>query len=209
MFDHAYDYAPYALSAVTGDEIVVVDLSKAPWMEVEGDVAVIEPNTEVTLNLVPAEPNYSSSPRSGVIVLRGKYTGEFVEVAVTQGGSYQDIDESLLNGWRLDSELALPENWKKNATMMANTGDSKGLLTLEHSVNSDVTVIEDEKRGTFTGMRPGDAVLLRAPVRNLAAGTDVSAMINLGHKTAGGKSKWVAEYWDEEKWNEIRKLQRN
>lgn len=203
-FDHAYDYEPSALSVEVGEETVVVDMSGAPWMEVEGDVTTITPNSTLTLNLVPTEPNYSKEARGGVILLKGKYTGESVSVAVSQAGSYQDADESLLNGWRLDSDMASSEVWKSEGKLIANKGDLKGLLTLEHSINSNVEILEDEKRGTFAGMRPGDAVLLRAPVKSLTAGTDVSAMINIGHKTAGVKSKWAAEYWDEGKWNEIR-----
>lgn len=205
-FDHAYDYVPSSLSVEIGEETVVVDMSGAPWMEVEGDVTTISPNSTVTLNLVPAEPNYSTEPRSGVVVLKGKYTGKSVPVAVSQAGSYQDEDESLLNGWRLDSDMASSEVWKSEGKLIANKGDLKGLLTLEHSINSNVEISDDEDRGTFTGMRPGDAVLLRAPVKSLTAGTDVSVMINIGHKTAGVKSQWVAEYWDEGCWKEIRKF---
>ena len=203
-YDHAYDYQPSPLTVSIGDETVVVDLSGAPWMEVEGDVTTISPNTEVTLNFVPAEPNYSSSPRTGVILLKGKYTGECVSVDVTQGASFQDAEESLLNGWRLNSSLAPSDEWKNSGEMTANKGDAKGVLTLVHSVNSPVQIIEDGNRGTFTGMRPGDAVLLRAPVRNLTGGTDVSAMICLGQKAVAEKCRWVAEYWDEDRWNEIR-----
>lgn len=205
-FDQAYDYQPASLTASVGDERVIVDLSGAPWMEVEGNVTTISPNSAVTLNFVPKEPNYRHEDRSGVIVFKGKYTGESVEVPVSQAASYQDADESLLNGWRLDSDMAPSENWLGGKTLTANKGDLKGLLTLEHSVNSDVRVISDENRGTFTGMRPGDAVLMRAPVRSLAAGTDVSAMINIGHKTTGTESRWAAEYWDEDKWNTIREF---
>ena len=203
-FDHAYDYAPGDLTVAIGEERVIVDMSGAPWMEIGENVASIEPNSEVTLKLAPAEPNYSPSPRSGVIVLKGKYTGQSVEIDVTQAGSFQDADESLANGWRLDSDLAPSDSWRNGKLMTANKGGLKGLLTLEHSINSPVQILEDDKRGTFTGIRPGDALLLRAPVKDLAAGTDVSAMICIGHKTTGEKSKWVAEYWDEGIWNEIR-----
>lgn len=203
-FSHAYDYEPGLLTVAIGEEPVVVDMTQAPWMEVEGNVTEIAPGSELELKIAPREPNYSVSSRSGVIRLKGKYTEQFVDVTVSQAGSYQDTDESLLNGWRLDSNLAPSESWLSGKSMTANKGGLKGLLTLEHSINSKVQVIEDEKRGTFTGMRPGDAVLLRAPVRTLAAGTDVSAMICLAHKTAGVESGWIAEYWDQDKWNEIR-----
>lgn len=203
-FDHAYDYTPGELTVAIGEERVLVDISNAPWMEIEGDRTVIDPNSEVTFKIAPSEPNYSPSPRSGVIVLKGKYTEQSVEISVTQAGSYQDADESLANGWRLDSNLAPSDSWRNGKLMTANKGGLKGLLTLEHSINSPVQILEDDKRGTFTGIRPGDALLLRAPVKNLASGTDVSAMICIGHKTVGEKSKWVAEYWDEEMWNEIR-----
>ena len=133
-FAHAYDYEPASLTVAVGDETVVVDMSGAPWMEVEGDVTVIAPNTEVTLNFVPREPNYSADVREGVIIFKGKYTKESVEVSVNQGGSYQDAQESL----------------------------AEVILTLEHSVNSEV--LENGDDGSFTGIRPGDAVLLRIPV---------------------------------------------
>lgn len=203
-FDHAYDYTPGELTVAIGEERVIVDLSGAPWMEVEGNRTTIDPNSEVTFKIAPAEPNYSPAPRSGVIVLKGKYTEQSVEINVTQAGSYQDTDESLANGWRLDSNLAPSDSWRKGKLMTANKGGLKGLLTLEHSINSPVQILEDDKRGTFTGIRPGDALLLRAPVKDLAADTDVSAMICIGHKTTGEKSKWMAEYWDEGVWNEIR-----
>ena len=205
-FDKAYDYEPSSLSISVGEETVVVDLSGAPWMEVEGDIMTISPNTDITLSFVPVEPNYSSSPRVGVVTFKGKYTGESLQISVSQAASFQDTEESLLNGWRLDSELAPSDSWKNSGLMVANKGDLKGLLTIEHSINSPVRIVPDDNRGTFTGMRPGDAVLLRAPVKSLAAGTDVSAMINLGHKSQGAKCRWVAEYWDEDKWNEIRKF---
>lgn len=203
-FDHAYDYTAGEVTVAIGEERVVVDLSQAPWMEIEGGRTIIDPNSEVTFKIAPSEPNYSTSPRSGVVVLKGKYTGQSVEIDVTQAGSFQDADESLANGWRLDSNMAPSEAWLSGKSMTANKGGLKGILSLEHSMNSPVQILEDEKRGTFTGIRPGDALLLRAPVKNLASGTDVSAMICIGHKTAGEKSKWVAEYWDEEMWNEIR-----
>lgn len=177
-FDHAYDYQPLSLTASVGDERVIVDLSGAPWMEVEGNVTTISPNSAVTLNFVPKEPNYSHDDRSGVIVFKGKYTGESVEVPVSQAASYQDAEESL----------------------------SGCILSVEHSINSDVTTGGDGDNDTFAGMLPGDAILMRAPVRSLAAGTDVSAMINIGHKTAGAESRWAAEYWDEGKWNTIREF---
>ena len=205
-FDKAYDYEPSSLSVSVGEETVVVDLSGAPWMEVEGDIMTISPNTEITLSFVPVEPNYSSSPREGVIVFKGKYTEESLAIPVSQAASFQDTEESLLNGWRLDSDLASSDSWKNGGVMVANKGDLKGLLTIEHSANSPVRIVPDDNRGTFTGMRPGDAVLLRTPIKSLAAGTDVSAMINLGHKSQGEKCRWVAEYWDENQWNEIRKF---
>ena len=177
-FDHAYDYEPSSLSVAIGEETVIVDLTQAPWMEVEGNVTVISPNTEVVLNLSPAEPNYSSKARSGAILLKGKYTGETVSVAVSQAGSYQDA-EDLQSGY---------------------------VFSLEHSINSNLVKSGDDVCSLFSGFRPSDAILLRTPVRNLAAGTDVSAMINIGHKTAGAKSQWMAEYWDEGRWNEIRKF---
>jgi hypothetical protein len=174
-FDHAYDYAAADVTVINGEESVMLDLSQAPWMEIEGGRTVIESNSEVTFKIAPSEPNYSSSPRSGVIVLKGKYSGQTLEIDVTQPGSFQDADDSL-----------------------------KGILSLEHSMNSPVQILQDETGGAFTGIRPGDALLLRAPVKNLASGTDVSAMICIAHKTSGEKSKWVAEYWDEDMWNEIR-----
>lgn len=175
-FAHAYDYEPASLTVAVGDETVVVDMSGAPWMEVEGDVTVIAPNTEVTLNFVPREPNYSADVREGVIIFKGKYTKESVEVSVNQGGSYQDAQESL----------------------------AEVILTLEHSVNSEV--LENGDDGSFTGIRPGDAVLLRIPVKRLEAGTDVSAMVDIGQQTTSVKSQWAAEYWDEDQWKLIRKF---
>ena len=174
-FDHAYDYAPSSMSVAIGEETVIVDLTRAPWMEVEGDVTVILPNTEVVLNFVPREPNYDADVRSGVICFKGKYTGKSKEVNVTQAGSYQDVRDTL----------------------------DDVILTLEHSVNSDVVRNDD---GTFAGMRPGDAVLLRVPVKSLATGTDVSAMVNIGHQAGGSKSRWAAEYWDEGGWKLVRKF---
>ena len=72
-----------------------------------------------------------------------------MDVTVSQAGSYQDTDESLLNGWRLDSNLAPSESWLSGKSMTANKGGLKGLLTLEHSINSKVQVIEDEGYNFF------------------------------------------------------------
>ena len=87
-FDQAYDYQPASLTASVGDERVVVDLSGAPWMEVEGNVTTISPNSAVTLNFVPKEPNYRHEDRSGVIVFKGKYTGESVDAYHKQQFNY-------------------------------------------------------------------------------------------------------------------------
>ena len=200
-FARAYGYEPYALEVMVGEEAAVVDLGGAPWLEVEGNVDLLYPDSHMALNLVPKEPNYSPEARSGVVVLKGKYTGESVEVAVNQAGSYQDAVQSKSNSWQLTSDLVSSEEWLKDGVMTANQEDMNALLSLEHSVNSPVEIIQDEGRGTFRGMQVGDAVLLRLPVQNVDKETAVSAMLNLSQKTSGVQCEWVAEYWDGGAWN--------
>lgn len=200
-FARAYGYEPYALEVMVGEEAAVVDLGGAPWLEVEGNVDLLYPDSHMALNLVPKEPNYSPEARSGVVVLKGKYTGESVEVSVNQAGSYQDAVQSKSNSWQLTSDLVSSEEWLKYGVMTANQEDMNALLSLEHSVNSPVEIIQDEGRGTFRGMLVGDAVLLRLPVQNVDKETAVSAMLNLSQKTSGVQCEWVAEYWDGGAWN--------
>lgn len=200
-FSHAYDYEPYALNVQVGEEAVLVDLTDAPWVEIKDDVELIYPDSNIDLQIVPVEPNYSQVARTGTIVLRGKYTGQFKEVTVTQVGSFQDSAESKDNVWSLTSDYVSSETWLTGGLLTANQGDMNGLLTLERSVNSPVEILPDEDRGTFKGFDIGDAILLRAPVKNLEPETALTAMLNLSQKSSGVECEWVAEYWDAGGWN--------
>lgn len=205
-FSHAYDYEPYALNVEVGEEAVVVDLTDAPWVEIKDDVDLIYPDSKIDLMVVPTEPNYSQSSRTGKIVLRGKYTGHSVEVTVNQVGSYQDEANSKSNVWILNQDLVSAENknwqnWLSTGVLTANQGDMNGILSLEHSVNSPVEILQDEFRGTFKGFDVGDAILLRAPAKNMEAETAITAMVNLSQKSSGVECEWLAEYWAAGKWN--------
>lgn len=200
-YDHAYDYDPFSLEVSVGEEAAVVDLSGAPWLEVEDNVDLLYPDSHVALNIVPKEPNYGLQARSGVVVLRGKYTGESVEIPVSQAGSSQENADSEANTWSLTPELVSSDDWLISKVMVANQDDGNGILSLEHSINSPVEVVEDEGLGTFKGMQVGDAILMRIPVKKMEPGVSVSAMLDLFQKTSGVRTEWVAEYWEDGQWN--------
>lgn len=203
-FDHAYDYEPYDLSVETGEDPVELDLTEAPWLEAKGGKFTVPSNSKMTLTLCPKEPNYSHNPRTSIIRLTGRQTSQSVDVTVSQPASFQNEAESLHNLWRHTSNASSQSSWRNDMMLTANYGDKKGILSIESSINSDVDIMADDNRCTFKGMHAMDAILLRTPVKYIAAGTDVSAMLCLAQKTALAPRKWVVEYWDDEKWNEIR-----
>jgi len=205
-FSHAYDHVPYELTVKAGEDALELDMTGAPWLEIEGGVNSVPSRAERKLKLVPSEPNYGRTERNAVILLVGKKSGESVQVAVKQPGSFQDQEESLHNIWRLTSGVASSDSWLSNGVMTANLGDRKGIISLEASVNSNVEIMADKNNATFQGLRCGDALLMRTPVKDIQAGTDVTVMINISQKTTLAPKEWVAEYWDDDRWNEIRKF---
>lgn len=205
-FSHAYDYVPYELTVKTEEDAVELDMTGAPWVEIEGGVTSVPANTERKLKLVPSEPNYGRTERNAVILLVGRKTGESIQVAARQPGSFQDEEESLHNLWRLTSNTASSAAWRFDGVMTANLGDRKGMISVEASVNSNVEIMADNSNATVKGLRCGDALLMRTPVKDIPAGTDVTVMINISQKTTQAPREWVAEYWDDDRWNEIRKF---
>lgn len=200
-YGSAYDYEPFAMDVTIGEEAALVDLSGAPWLEIEDNIDLLYPDSHKSLIFVPKEPNYSTASRSGIIALKGKYTGKSIELHVSQAGSSQNGLDSKTNTWSLTDELVSSDSWIKDGLMTANQGDMNAILSLEHSVNSPVEVILDEGRGTFKGMKVGDAILMRMPVKNIEPGTGVYAMVNLSQISYGIESQWVAEYWEGGTWN--------
>lgn len=201
-FDHAYDYVPLELEVTVGEDPVEIDLSGAPWIETEGDITSVAAQTMKKISIVPAEPNFSNRTRTGVVRLVGRTTKEVAEIKVSQAGSFQDKEESLRNLWHLSNTAASTSSWRSGMTVIADKWDKGGLLSIEASVNSNVEILADGNKCTFEGMRKGDAILLRTPVKALAAGTDVSALLTLAQKTRD-VLQWEAEYWDKDKWNHI------
>ena len=176
-------------------------MSGAPWLEIEDNIDLLYPDSHKSLIFVPKEPNYSTASRSGIIALKGKYTGKSIELQVSQAGSSQNGLDSKTNTWSLTEDLVSSDSWINDGVMTANQGDMNAILSLEHSVNSPVEVLEDEGRGTFRGMKVGDAILMRMPVKNIEPGTGVYAMVNLSQISYGVESEWVAEYWEGGVWN--------
>lgn len=206
-FSHAYDYEPYELEVTAGEDAIDVDLTEAGWLELMDGVTSVPSNTTRKIEVRPVEPNYSQSERDAKIRFVGRRTGEVSYVDVTQTGSYQDKEESLHNLWRLTSTTSSAASWRMDGMITANYGDKKGILSVEAASSSNVTIVADGNNATFRGMRAGDAVLLRTPVKNIPAGTDVTAMINIAQKTLNEPREWIAEYWDDGKWNEMRKFE--
>ena len=203
-YTDAYDYEPYSLDITTGADPVDIDFSECNWLESLGSTKIIAEESTKTLKFAPCEPNYSTMERNGILRFKGRTSGETVEIPVSQAGSFQNSEESLENRWRITSTLTSSTSWRDRRRMISNHGDSSAILSIESSPNSDITIMADGGKATFKGMRTGDHILLRAPVKEIAAGTDVTVALHLGQKTNYETREWVAEYWDEEQWHLMR-----